>query len=71
MLVGCTFLDRRDAAGALVAHAVIFRAVINFAVPRTVNGTGRRGQRRPESLTRRVVVDLHAIDALEVAPDSL
>ena len=69
MLVGCTFLDRRDAAGALVAHAVIFRAVINFAVPRTVNGTG---QRRPaQSLTRRVVVDLHAIDALEVAPDSL
>ena len=42
MLVGCTFLDRRDAAGALVAHAVIFRAVINFAVPRTVNGTGQR-----------------------------
>ena len=39
MLVGCTFLDRRDAAGALVAHAVIFRAVINFAVLRTVNGS--------------------------------
>ena len=42
MLVGCTFLDRRDAAGALVAHAVIFSAVINFAVPvpLTVRGSG-------------------------------